>query len=142
MRPAFCSERSVMRRHELHVRPSAHEADELLLLHSAVETDENRTRIVRVQTGCSPVELQPQIFATTSRCGYRGSHTDLELGTLASCYWTMAAESPSSELHRSLPFTKRLLDFRAARAKETRERDQRAQRPRLQRKDSNLHLSD
>jgi hypothetical protein len=50
-----------LRRHDLHVRPSAHEADELLLLHSAVETDENRTRIVRVQTGCSPVELQPRI---------------------------------------------------------------------------------
>jgi hypothetical protein len=37
MRPASSKERSVLlRRYELHVRPSAHEADELLLLHSAI----------------------------------------------------------------------------------------------------------
>jgi hypothetical protein len=82
------------------------------------------TRIELASSGCKPDALplsySPKFFAITSRCGYRESHTVLELGTLASCYWTMAAESPSSELHRSLPFTKRLLDSRAARAKETR----------------------
>ena len=56
-----------------------------------VETDENRTRIFRVQTGRSPVELQPRAASDWRRCGYRGSHSDLELGTLVSCYWTMAA---------------------------------------------------
>lgn len=90
-----------LRRHDLHVRPSAHEADELLLLHSAVETDENRTRIVRVQTGCSPVELQPQsclaiVSGLVPRCGYRELHPNLELGTLASCCWTMTAFEPKS----------------------------------------------
>ena len=79
-----------LRRRELHARPSAHEADELLLLHSAVETDENRTRIVRVQTGCSPVELQPRCFRDHCfglvSCGYRESHPDLEPGKLAFCY--------------------------------------------------------
>ncbi len=146
MKPTSSKERSEMRRHDLHVRPSAHEADELLLLHSAVETGESRTRILRVQTGCSPVELQPQTGATdVARCGNRELHPDLELGTLASCYWTMAAWwSPRPELHRSLPFTKRLLDFRAAgtlidepcAALLTRVQ------ARHQRKDSNLHLSD
>ena len=37
MRPASSKERSVwLRRRDLHARPSAHEADELLLLHSAI----------------------------------------------------------------------------------------------------------
>ena len=31
-----------------------------------VETDESRTRIFRVQTGCSPVELQPRCCVTAS----------------------------------------------------------------------------
>ena len=145
-----------LRRREFHARPLAHEANELLLLHSAVrlpgiaprsrawqarvlllnhgrvdvvETDENRTRIFRVQTGRSPVELQPRRVATWSRSGYRESHPDLELGTLVSFYWTMAAErSPSPESNRIRPFTKRLLDRRAARA-EGCGRDRRAHVP-------------
>src|SRR5262245_34585240 len=71
-----------LRRHDLHVRPSAHEADELLLLHSAVRLPgiepESRTwqarvlplnhgririvwwRLTRIElvfTGCKPVAL-------------------------------------------------------------------------------------
>jgi hypothetical protein len=50
MRPAFLQGSQRLRRH-------------------MVETDENRTRIVRVQTGCSPVELQPRKL---SKCRDQG----------------------------------------------------------------------
>ena len=102
-----------LRRHDLHVRPSAHEADELLLLHSAVRLPGIALELYGVQLGWTEYsESHGAREASSAKRSEPGSRT-WQARVLPLNHGRMG--SPRPDLHRNRPFTKRLLGYSSCR---------------------------